>query len=491
MRTRKRPASADADEKAQESSGKHVKLEKDGSNSPATIPENDTTHVQPDTTQDTAMPDANSTTKQELIPVANLDTTITRQSEDLVTEATSYFQHAMANLRRHLAEKDQKILDFEALISQLKNVPQDNNTSAVATDLDKASTSNTAGTQLGGSKLNVPDLQAVELQDARKRSQEQDVLVREHEATAKEHEATKKEYEATIQEHEATIQALQQKWQQAETELEALKQQSSLKLSSSEDIDDKIILEGFKLLAARIKNMAKVYFSSGPLSKTANGDNKKLFDRIAFEWGNKYLKEPARKQYFIEAVIWHQLIDSFLGRPLAIWSRVMGENLRQLHQKIWVPSQVENLQSYHSLRVQLAEVFLQVHGRNGHYLGNRDTAAANKAELVNGLKEILKNYIYDVQRCQQELRIIVDKAVDLAYSMAMAKAQYDVRLSSTLYSDVYHGFTIEPASMRNFVVEDCEDEEVELVISPALLKFGTSEGEDYGSSIVLVRARVI
>lgn len=76
--------------------------------------------------------------------------------------------------------------------------------------------------------------------------------------------------------------------------------------------------------------------------------------------------------------------------------------------------------------------------------------------------------------------------------MTMAKAHYAVRLGNVLYTNTYHGFRLKPASVQNMSrsgnnTENC----VELVVRPALLKYGTSEGTGYDDVSVLEKARVI
>lgn len=504
MRSRKRPVSVDAGDEPQESSAKHVKLEEDRSGSPATITENASTQPSPEGIHGIAIPNDNSVIKQELVSNPNFDNTKKETVEDIIMRGTSNFQDTMDSLSRHMAYKDQKILELQAMINQPRNISQDNSHSVIHNTTNPSSD---AATQADVPNSDMPESHSTELQDSHTRIQELEALVREQEATASKQEATIKEQAANNQEYESTIEELQQKWQQAETELEALKQQSSLKLASSEDIDDKTVLEAFQTLASRIKNITSVHFSGGPLYKSASSERRELFDRMAKNWGQEYLKEPARKQFFFEAVIWHRLLDKLLCCPLTIWSKSMGENLRQLHKTIWrkleillfrcdtantlIVEKSEQLPIYHSMRLQVAEVFLQVHKRDGFYLGKKDTATTNRGKLVEELEELLGSYTYVIQRCQHDLKIIVDKAIELAYTMAMAKAHYAVRMSRVLYDVTLHGFNFKPVSMFNIVDPEYEAGVVDLVVSPTLVKFGTSEGEDYGRGVILKRSRVI
>lgn len=119
------------------------------------------------------------------------------------------------------------------------------------------------------------------------------------------------------------------------TELQALKQQPSVKFAMTEDIDDSVVKDIFKMLSIRIQQATKQYLSGSPLRKEAAAKRVALFDKITPRWGEGYLKIGPRKSYSIEAIIWHQVVDTLLSRPMKIWCKAAGNTLLNLHKMIW------------------------------------------------------------------------------------------------------------------------------------------------------------
>ncbi|KAK6821094.1 hypothetical protein PG987_015494 [Apiospora arundinis] len=319
-----------------------------------------------------------------------------------------------------------------------------------------------------------------------------------------------RELEATFQETKDYNQVILKNWRNAEDSLQKANQNPSSDFTSSRDIDDNSVRKKLDTLSTRIEGVAKSYFSGSPMTANARAEIKVLFDRITPDWAKRYLKDERRKQYFIEAVIWHKLIDTFLKHPLTILSEDMGAALYDLHNDLWrrfntsiyvnianvptgsKPLDAEKLQDYHSARLKMAELHIRVKGKNGLYLGDGKTAVKSKAELAADLGAMLSNYTSKTKTCeyQTELQIIVQLAVDLAESMAMAKAHYAVRMGTSLYGGKVHGFAFRPGSMESIAAPVRDNEVVELVVSPVLVKCGTSEGVDYDRLNVLEKARV-
>ncbi|KAK8000515.1 hypothetical protein PG990_013115 [Apiospora arundinis] len=346
-----------------------------------------------------------------------------------------------------------------------------------------------------------------ELQDT---VQERDDTIQGLQDTVQERDDTIQELQDTVQERDDTLKEMQQHWQKAEDSLQKANQNPS-DFISFKDIDDNVIRRKLNTLSTRIEeNFANKNFSGPPMKTFAKADIKILFDRITPDWAKRYLKDERRKQYFIEAVIWHKLIDTFLKHPLTILSEDMGAALYDIHSELWrrfntsiyvnivnvptgsKPLEAEKLQDYHSARLKMAELHIRVKGKNGLYLGDGKTAVVSKAELAADLGAMLSNYTSKTKTSeyQTELQIIVQLAVDLAESMAMAKAHYAVRMGTSLYSDKVHGFTFRPGSMESIAGPVRDNEVVELVVSPVLVKCGTSEGVDYDRLNVLEKARV-
>ncbi|KAK8075483.1 hypothetical protein PG997_010146 [Apiospora hydei] len=480
MNTRKRSASADADDGLQSPATKHPKVEQDESISTAAIPENATIPMLSDNNQDITMPDVDSKATQDNMPNTSSNDIGTAAPMTPSSLATFGPQVAIANLSKLSAEETNKIL--VSIIDQLGDVLNSSNTTPILNPALMDSSSR-AGMQPDEANANVPMLS----------SKFQDTMdgIEENDATIEAQNATIREYKVIIEKLNADKDAMQEKWNEAETKLQDAIQHPSASYSLTEVIDDNCISEEMNLLSDLIQTVAEQRFSNGPFRATVKAEFKDFFDKITHGWAIDYLRKGPIKPYFIEAIIWHKVIDAFLCRPLVILCEATGDALQDLHRNFW---------SYHSMRVHVAEVSLQVRGKNGHLLGDSDTAMANRAKLVKETMKVLDPYTHrhNLLACQQEINTIIKIAVNLAYSMAMTKAHYVVRLNHGLYASEYHGFNFKPGSMTK--IEEDEDKDwndppeagkVHLAVRPALIRYGTSEGEDYDVTKVIAKAQVI
>ncbi|KAK7984355.1 hypothetical protein PG989_011757 [Apiospora arundinis] len=412
----------------------------------------------------TSVPEANLVNKQD--PVAG--TKENQPPMDLTTIAVPSSDF-MENLDHYLEQVKNAIHS----IDQLKKAHRNGNGPVGLMINDPRSPRNTMNAPLD-TNPHETRLRSTELRDAKKE-------IRGDQKRIEEQDASSEKDKHTTQELKATIKKLRQRWQEAVTFPQKAKPNPLFSFALSEDIGDNDVMGPFTILKTRIEILADGCSSGGRKKKTAKAEFKVLFDRITPNWAEGYLGQRRCKKYFIEAVIWHKLMDAFLSHPLTILSKDMVLKTRD----------AGKLQSYHSARLQMAELHLQVHGRNGRYLGEKKTAMENRARLVTDLTEMLRTYTDNISKHQEKFRDIVDEAVNLAYFMAMAKAHYAIRMGTALHVDNVHGFAFKPRSMRSIAAHVPGDKVVDLVVSPALVKSGTSEGVDYDKSLnILEKARV-
>ncbi|KAK7914960.1 hypothetical protein PG985_012663 [Apiospora marii] len=376
-----------------------------------------------------------------------------------------------------------------SIVDQLKHVIHSSNPEpAINSTLPNSSSE--AGTQTNEANPNSPMSNSY-LQDSMERIEENDAIIREYKSTVE-------EYKAKIEKLERDNETMQQKWNEAEIQLHEARQHQSNSYAQTEVIDDDYITEQTDLLRDHIQDVASLYFSGGPWKTHVKTDTKGVFDKLTPGWTSDYLKSGVLKPYFIEAVIWHHIIDKILNHPMTIWCKILGEGLLDLHKNIWHEESSIKHEAYHSMRVHVAEASLQVHGRNGYLIGDRDTASENKKMLVDKLVERLEKFTHNIKACRKEFELIIERAVGLAYSMTMAKAHYVIRLGDNLYAEKYHGFHSKAKSMEAIYIDEDEDwvnlpepGKVHLVATPAVIRYGTSEGEAYKEGKVLAKARII
>ncbi|KAK8016696.1 hypothetical protein PG993_014885 [Apiospora rasikravindrae] len=471
MEVRKRSASVSPDELLQMTVSKHAKIEFEDTDHVASAPEDTLSPMLSDTLADIAMPDASSVVKQDREMVVD-DGNMTLPNPPLL--ATANFQDTLDHLRKLYTEEQSKPRDL-AKVDSTATLPEceDNSMEAIS---GQRNPGDHLAAQHDAAYADGFVTDSHELQDAKNQI-----------------EVLKKSAKEQNSKAEAQIQALRVKWQEVATELNAWKQQPSVKYPMTEAIDDSDIKSQFDVLNNRIKQTAKTHFSTGPWRTAVAGNKEKVFNKITPKWAIGIQKHDGlRKRYLFEAAIWHHFIDELLSRPLKIWSQEAGDTMLNLHKTIWPThsqGRADKLRSFHSMRVHAAEVNLQVHGMNGHFLGDRDAVKKNTAEFFKDLVELVSTHTDSIEECKTDFQLIFEKAVELAYSMAMAKAQYRVRLGNGMYTDAYYGFSLKPASMQKLL--QTRGDTVEFVVRLALLVAGNSEGEGYDNTTVLEKARVI
>ncbi|KAK8061904.1 hypothetical protein PG994_008270 [Apiospora phragmitis] len=367
---------------------KAVKMEVDGVDYVVPTPEDASTPMPSDMPADITMPDADakSVTKQELETVANNDGSM-----------------ALPNPSRSATGKAEAH-DLESKLGS-------NSTNA-------ASGQRNSGDQLRAQN-NGSVSSSQEYQDATKRIETLEMHLKERDDEAQ---------KLKVNNHD-----LQEKWQEAETELEALKQQRlSVKSGMTEDIDDNHVKAEFTTLCGLIMKVARICFSGGPFRTQVIDHKRVLFEKIIPRWAGGYLGDKKTTKSLLLSCRATTLCAS-------TWQRLTCK-----------PA-----------------------AKTGTSLEPKPQLGENKDIFVGELVELLSSYTDGMEECE-------------------TKAHYTVRLGNRLYTDKYYGFNVKPASMRNLhPINGDSDEIVQLVVRPALLKFGDSEGEDYDVTTVLEKARVI
>ncbi|KAK7914962.1 hypothetical protein PG985_012665 [Apiospora marii] len=484
MDSRKRDASVFVDEGLAMPVAKHAKARHNETDLAAATPENGTSLATSHRLQHTALSDAHSMTKQEPGLHASPDI------EGLFLQAAATNKTIQETFYNQLEGRDTriKILELENEKLKAKAKTKDSTNGFTASGPISASRGRPVDRSSNVPSGDIPMSHSRELQDAKARIEE---LKSENQKLKGENEELKGERAEVRTE-----------WKKARGEIMDLEQQLKFKYASTGQIDDVFVMKQFRNLVVCIEGLAKDYFSSIPFSSKARSKakakNVALFDGLTQLWDIEYLGKPCRKQYFIEAVIWHKIIDKLLSKPLTIWCEEVGSGLAVLHKKIWHTKtrSWQDVGRYHDLRVHVAETYKKVYGCDGPYLGDKPDAIAKRNEIVSEIDELIQNYRPKEQHMHLEnIRDAVDKAVDLAYSMAMSKAQYAIRMGRALHVQEYYGFDFKPHAMQRIESggwgEPPEPSTVDLMISPALVKWGTSAGQKYETCTVLWKSRVI
>ena len=115
-------------------------------------------------------------------------------------------------------------------------------------------------------------------------------------------------------------------------------------------------------------------------------------------------------------------------------------------------------------------------------------------DLVMRVRKVLDPYFNsdDIQGCETGLRAIFRAAIDLDSHM---HEQWSLiyPLGTPIGENKRFGFPFDPTTMEPFTTSDPlnHKDPVGMVISPALVRRGTSKGDQYGRHWVLVNSRVM
>lgn len=92
----------------------------------------------------------------------------------------------------------------------------------------------------------------------------------------------------------------------------------------------------------------------------------------------------------------------------------------------------------------------------------------------------------------QRMEEIVDKTLELASIFARSRAHYGVWDGPM---QDRHGFTVDGFPLDAEWMDECggdgSGKVVDMVLSPALVKFGNAEGQDYDEHVILAKANII
>jgi hypothetical protein len=115
-------------------------------------------------------------------------------------------------------------------------------------------------------------------------------------------------------------------------------------------------------------------------------------------------------------------------------------------------------------------------------------------DLVMRVRKVLDPYFNsdDIRGCETELRTIFRAAIDLD-SHIHEQWSLIYPLGAPTGENIRFGFPFNPTTMEPFTTSDPLNpkDPVGMVISPALVRRGTSKGDQYGKHWVLVNSRVM
>ncbi|KAI1077079.1 hypothetical protein F5B20DRAFT_583570 [Whalleya microplaca] len=300
----------------------------------------------------------------------------------------------------------------------------------------------------------------------------------------------------TITQNEQRCQEMLQKWQAAENQLAQLRQLPEAAPDSVGAINQDEVIKVWKSLKYRIINLVRNKFQGLPFRTATKNEQKEFFSRMSVDYDELFLRSDELKGYFIEAAIWQKLLDEILLVPASVFTKEAGRTVLYAQQQALgsnprfdtIPQGV--LKNYHEWRTHTGQALYKIYSS---HLKNEDVG---KNEQWNGFAIHLAQFFsrYSSQPDEDSLRSdfhgILKRAIDLAALLARSRAHYELCMAENTYSKKLHDFHYD----EDWMEAECEGFEgrgVDLIVSPALFKYGDENGEHYDQRKVVVQARVI
>ncbi|KAI0201631.1 hypothetical protein F4808DRAFT_469312 [Astrocystis sublimbata] len=262
--------------------------------------------------------------------------------------------------------------------------------------------------------------------------------------------------------------AIRGHWQAAIGELSDLKSSEQIFM-----VDDAEMKSIWNQLHYGIKNFARTYLRSTISARHLNWKQKQSFKSISLVYKDLF-QAKENVHLLFQALIWKYIADNLLECPSTVWGNKVArafETLLQLHQN--------SQEARHHWRAQTGCVIQNAKGT--HDKTKRDCTDAISAMVkpfISSEKLSDKKHHDMIQRSVER---IVEKAFEIAVIFNQSRCSYRLR-------KVAHKERFSPRSME--FDEECEAAQVDLMVSPGLLKWGNSKGEDYDLRLVLVKSHV-
>ncbi|CAJ2512399.1 Uu.00g054140.m01.CDS01 [Anthostomella pinea] len=251
------------------------------------------------------------------------------------------------------------------------------------------------------------------------------------------------------------------------------------------------IVSSFINLDHAINNLVRLKFSGLPLRVPKKAADKEFCGEMNGRYKD-YLISAEVKSCFMTGAIWQKLYRKLSQRPCAVFMPVMAEALGILMDEL--PSAKDHqddtvLQGFHQLRAQTGQLLDRTTRDNGPY----KPGSPGRTEFVDELYNFFKNYssIQGEKELKDDFGRIVDDVVGLGELTAQAKAYYALRMAHSETGEMY-GSRLEGWMEvdTKLVADGTAAPTVDLIISPALVKWGTPDGKNYGEAKVLKKAKV-
>ncbi|POS71893.1 hypothetical protein DHEL01_v209712 [Diaporthe helianthi] len=237
--------------------------------------------------------------------------------------------------------------------------------------------------------------------------------------------------------------------------------------------DDSFITSLFSPLSYSITTFATYNFRGKPYKCPQKAEHKAFFETLTSGDYRDYLtgKHTGAKERIVRALIWNKLTTTLLEAPLEAF----------------------NSSQFHAWRAMTAQ-FLFANYTGPTPWGKNGT---RRQEFIKDTADMICKFAATDER--EALEEALDEIAEHAYQLAKAMARSGAHWACTMKepnTNKLHGFKIKTSLMVDEELWNEEDATsksvmVDLVVAPMLLKYGNSNGQDFGNCRVVERAKVV
>ncbi|KAI0452986.1 hypothetical protein F5B21DRAFT_505715 [Xylaria acuta] len=238
-------------------------------------------------------------------------------------------------------------------------------------------------------------------------------------------------------------------------------------------VDDAEMISKWNQLQYGIKNLARTYLHNPISPKRLTQEQGELLELVSPLY-QEFLSAEGKVHLLFQSLLWMYITVRILWSPAKVW----GGNLSSAFDTL-LKLRYDSKEDYHSWRAQTAGI---IHNAKGIH---NKTAWHLKGRIHSTIVQFIPEEILSDERhgeiIDRSVERIVDKAIEIAVIFNQSRCLYRLRR-------VIHRERFSPKAME--YDEDCDAPQVDLMISPGLLKFGNSKGEDYDQRLVLAKSHV-
>ncbi|KAK3994183.1 hypothetical protein QBC44DRAFT_48346 [Cladorrhinum sp. PSN332] len=316
-----------------------------------------------------------------------------------------------------------------------------------------------------------------------------------------------------IRERDRTIQELRRLIEEQEQQRQSVLDElinTQLELRQAPTLDDKELASRWKSLEYQIVQLIKRsynYRGKDPIDQTALAT---ILDGFCERDVLLGLANRRERLHLLEAYIWSVLVDKVFGVSVHIWAGQANRSLSKLRLQIEDYAST-NLIDQREYMLWLSRTCTMM----GSVYGNEKECSAKLGRIARNLRHDLMPFQKPSQTtavtAEKDLRDVVTAACDLDFQMTKSSAHYKVIMYDVQWSHMPLGPSSHVSSQEMvpskfgmaFVAENMEDTSnsaesaaardgvVCLIRSPAVVKYGTGLGPEFGLSSTLVRSKVI